>query len=503
MIIRLNLFLFFMLSGISVLAQNKNGYYRAASGLVSNQKETIHFTAPASEPGHTVSLFPTEFAESQFKANEATRLLNSIRGHIIEKVQLVYTSYRQSPDFDQKALNAKRLSAFYNLLPEAFANAQTEWELVSQTGANSPEEGRSYFHGFVIYWRPDPSTESMKSEISKLDSIFSPKEKKESSTSETSSGSTSSDGGHAFSSGSKTLTLPDGTKMTLDRSIPEDSLWMYIKPSGSGYSVINARYGDTAHTTVIVTEMSEAGYQRKRVWKLEDHKSETPFTPHSLISLGGNIQDSVFSSVIRRNNWHNTVFVADVTGSMSPYTAQLFAWLSFAANSNECAGFVFFNDGDKKSNGSKSVGKTGGIYSTKSHQYDSVYATAREAMKNGDGGDAVENDLEALIYAINELHPTGDIVLIADNWGPPRDLELFEKIKRPVHIILCGARGGVNPDYLFLARQFNGTLHTLNDDITNLGTMQDGETVKIGHQTFLLHEEHFIPLENFSKALGY
>jgi hypothetical protein len=83
----------------------------------------------------------------------------------------------------------------------------------------------------------------------------------------------------------------------------------------------------------------------------------------------------------------------------------------------------------------------------------------------------------------------------------PRDLSLVEKVKRPVHIILCGARGGVNPDYLFIARQTGGSVHTLTDDITGLDKLVDGDVVKVGFQNFLLHNEHFIPLENFSPLL--
>jgi hypothetical protein len=271
-----------------------------------------------------------------------------------------------------------------------------------------------------------------------------------------------------------------------------------MKPSGPDYSVVYAKYGDSAHTVVIVTEMSEMGHKRKRTWKFEEHKGpltlSSGFPPVSLHD-----PDSVVTSVMRRNTWENMLVVTDVTGSMSPYTAQIFAWLPNALATGKCAGFVFFNDGDQKKTPQKTVGKTGGIYGTSSVRSDSIYMAARKAMSGGDGGDQPENNVEAMIWAINNIPAGKDIVLIADNWATPRDLSLFEKVNRPVHIVLCGARGGVNPAYLFLARATRGTVHTVTDDVTNLADMQEGETVKVGFQTFLLNDGRFVPLENFGK----
>lgn len=483
-------------------------YKRAVSGLSSNKTSVVRFTVPAGSPGHNVSAFPTPFASAEFINGVNAAALS---GKAIEKVQLVYTTFAVSPSFDQKGLNGRRLTNLYKAFPKAFENPLTEWELVAQTGATNPEEGRGYFHGFVITWRPDASPELIRREMLLLDSLFSGikisgKPVDGSTTvggSSTTGGGTSSggstSGGSTGGSPDRELTYPDGKKVLLSRDIPEDSLWRYIKPSSENYSVITARWGDTAHTVVIVTEKTELGYKIKRTWKLDEHKGEpTLGGSGSFTKLALSTPDTVVTSVLRRNAWQNMVMITDVTGSMSPYTAQLFTWMPSALSTGKCAGFVFFNDGDNKKNSNKPIGKTGGIYSTQSQQFDTVFATAMSAMKNGDGGDAVENDLEAVIFALNMLSPQGDIVLVADNWGAPRDLELFAKINRPIHIIICGARGGVNPDYLFLARQTGGTVHTGADDITNLSTMKEGETVKVGFQTFLLHNDHFIPLENFN-----
>ncbi|HET6989858.1 MAG TPA: hypothetical protein VFJ43_00985, partial [Bacteroidia bacterium] len=396
---------------------------------------------------------------------------------------------RVSPDFDQQKLNQQRLKNLLSLLPDAFSNPLTEWQLIGQTGAKSPEEGRRYFHGFIITWRPDASPSLVKNEMNALDSLFLPKIHREELLSHT----TKKD---SLKIKEKVLTNPDGTTTVLDRNISEDSLWMYIKSADKGYTVVYAKWGDTAHTSVIVTEEAENGRKLKRKWKLEDHLSDTPVSAMNELDLHN--PDSVVTSVMRRNGWDHIVVVADVTGSMSPYTAQVLAWVPIGLAGGKCAGFVFFNDGDGKSSNEKNIGKTGGIYSVQTQHFDSVYYVMKKTMSAGDGGDIPENPVEAAIFSINHFPATSEIILIADNFSSPRDLELFAKVNRPVHIVLCGARGGVNPDYLFLARQTKGTVHTVHDDILNLSEMKDGDVVAIEGKHYMLKNEHFICLETFS-----
>ena len=122
-------------------------------------------------------------------------------------------------------------------------------------------------------------------------------------------------------------------------------------------------------------------------------------------------------------------------------------------------------------------------------------------MNNGDGGDLMENPVEASIWAIKKYNPTGDIVLVADNYSSPRDLQLYKDLNRPVHIILCGAVVGINPDYLFLARETHGSIHTLTDDVRDLDKMQDGDVVKIGNRHYELRGKKFICLEMLSDVV--
>jgi frataxin-like iron-binding protein CyaY len=485
------IFTFFFISLFSFLHAQVNDKFTAASnGLKGNAKLIREFSIPKTEAGHNVLQLEVPFSSAAFIS---PLLANAAKGKLIEKVQLIYTTFRESETFDQQKLNQQRLRNLLTILPDAFSNAMTEWELIGQTGAGSPEEGRNYFHGFIITWRPASSTTLLKEEMSRLDSLFMPKK-----TGGRKLDPLDTKKDPVTDKKMRIITNPDGSTTIINRDISEDSLWMYMKPSGEGYSVVYAKWADTAHKTVIVTETTQSGYKRKRTWILEDHFSETPTSGMTDIDLHN--PDSVVTTVLRRNPWPHMVIVADVTGSMSPYTAQVLHWVPTGLASGRCSGFVFFNDGDMKSTNQKNIGKTGGIYSIQSQNFDSIFRSLKKTMSSGDGGDLPENPVEAAIYSLNKFNENAEIILIADNFSSPRDLELYEKLTRPVHIVLCGARGTVNPDYLFLARQTNGSVHTVHDDITTLGQMKDGETIVIEGKTYLLKNEHFICLSTFSTA---
>ncbi len=486
----LRIFLSFMFVATFSFAQEKDrGMMWATNGLSSNKILVETFSIPENVPGRNVLVLEMPFANAEFIA---PLIASAAKGKLIEKVQLVYTTFRVSESFDQQKLNQQRLKNLHALLPDAFSNQLTEWELVGQTGAHSPEEGKKYFHGFVIIWRPDASVELEQKEMKMLDSLFLPTVRK---------GEFSDYSGKNDSAKNtvKELIMPDGKKLLLDHDIPEDSLWYYIKSSGDGFSVIDAKYGDKLHTTVVVTEMHDDGYKVKHTWQLNEHKQELHTT--GVFDVDPNFYDSVFTVVMRRNNFQSMVLVCDVTGSMSPYTAQIFAWISTGISGGKYFAFVFFNDGDKKTTDQKTIGKTGGFYGIQTMRFDSVYMEAKEAMTNGDGGDLMENPVEASIWAIKKYNPAGDVVLVADNYSTPRDLELYKKLNRPVHIVLCGAMTGINPDYLFLARQTHGSIHTMTDDIYGLDKMKDGDVVKIGERHYELRGEKFVCLEMFSNTV--
>ena len=125
--------------------------------------------------------------------------------------------------------------------------------------------------------------------------------------------------------------------------------------------------------------------------------------------------DSTLLKVFDRNKaWKDMLVVCDVTGSMSPYTAQLLFWIKSNQKLKTFKQIVFFNDDDNKSTNQTARTDETGIWSIESGNSTKVIETAFEAMQKGSHE---ENDLEAICYAIKKYPENkGNVVLIADNW---------------------------------------------------------------------------------------
>lgn len=195
---------------------------------------------------------------------------------------------------------------------------------------------------------------------------------------------------------------------------------------------------------------------------------------------------TVLNTLNRNNDWKKMLVVTDLTGSMSPYTAQLLLWFKLAHNTGRVEHLVFFNDGDGKPDSLKILGNTGGIYDIKPQSFEDIAALANTVVEKGTGGDEPENNVEALLHGIKACPACTEIVMISDNWASPRDLALLKQLNKPVRIILCGTEEGVNPDYLNLARDTGGSVHTIYEDIENLLTLNEGQEIKIGNEVFVV-----------------
>ena len=203
-------------------------------------------------------------------------------------------------------------------------------------------------------------------------------------------------------------------------------------------------------------------------------------------------EDFVVKSVLERNEWTEMLVVSDMTGSMTPYISQLLLWMKLNTTDERIKQFVFFNDGDTNLDEDKEVGKTGGIYTSKSKEYKDVENLAIQSMLNGDGGDSQENDIEALLEGIQLCPDCKENILIADNGSPMRDYELLEKLDRPIRVVLCGAEHGVKTEYLNLARATGGSIHLIEEDIMNLVEINEGEIIEINGMEYIIQENKFM-----------
>lgn len=194
--------------------------------------------------------------------------------------------------------------------------------------------------------------------------------------------------------------------------------------------------------------------------------------------------DPVVTKVLDRHpEWKNMLVVNDWTGSMYRYGAQVLEWHLLNYKHSGIKTITLFNDGDHKRGGEKEIGTTEGIYTEKADNVPKLLDLFNYVMLKGGGGDAQENDIEAILYAIEDKPDFSELILIADNSACVRDIELADRIGVPVRIILCGysKSNGVNKHYAYLAEVTGGGIYTIDEDIEDLKVKlnDDGEVISI------------------------
>ena len=212
----------------------------------------------------------------------------------------------------------------------------------------------------------------------------------------------------------------------------------------------------------------------------------------------GPVNDTVFSAVLNRNkHWKNKLIILDVTGSMRPYTDQVKMWYNLHFSQSDPIQFVMFNDGNNMPDDKKVIGKTGGIHYCIYCDKSTFNSKLDEARNAGGGGDAPENDLEATLAAINNCKNYSEIILVADNYSTVKDIALLRLVNKPVKVILCGVYDSrILSDYLDIAYQTKGSVHTMEEDILNLGNSLEGMKIRIGKHYYVLTRGKFVYYTN-------
>jgi hypothetical protein len=213
------------------------------------------------------------------------------------------------------------------------------------------------------------------------------------------------------------------------------------------------------------------------------------------------LKDSTIFRAFKRNpNWKKISLVVDMTGSMFPYIGQLLIWYKQNYESEKVMYYTLFNDGGELADELKKVGLAGGVYSFEAKDFKKFKKDIDETRKKGgerQGGDEPENDLEAVYKAITTLKSYGDIVLVADD-SPVRDMALLKRIKKPIHVIICGTAKGINSEYLKIAYQTKGSIHTANADL-DMKTVVNGLEFTIDDDIFLFKNGEFIWMDTVVK----
>lgn len=418
--------------------------------------------------GSKVLYLPMEYGKSGFSIQQEEAIKNLKNANVI-RVDMVYSDYPAKVDFSP--LTKKRLEALYKILPQLFSNNKIEFRKVRQTIGKTKDVAATLEHGFFIYFRPIPVKGSGLKEVTKLKSLL----KDAGLEPSVPKSSDSSFWCWQLIINVDTIDLPEvpeGATREISRIAVKDALSMgYISPDNEKLFLA---WGDSAY-------------------HIKDHRDEDCLSEDGSYFIY-DLVDTTVTKVFSRHNWSRSLIISDVTGSMHPYTSQLLKWLKLNLIDNEKKYFVFFNDGDDKDDKEKKVGVTGGIYSVFTSQYDEVEKTIIKAMTNGSGGDAPENNIEALIESNKICKDCDSVIMIVDNWAPIKDISLLKLYSKPVKVVVCGVFDRINKDYLKLARDTKGSIHLIEEDIYNLSEIKEGETIKINGVIYKLIKGEFVDL---------
>ncbi len=218
---------------------------------------------------------------------------------------------------------------------------------------------------------------------------------------------------------------------------------------------------------------------------------------HQIIAGEKQSPDSTAIKVLDRHpEWKNALVVVDWTASMYRQGAMVVQWQQAHLDESRIRHFVFFNDGDQKYDNEKIVGETGGIYATSATTLPELLPTIEAVTLGGEGGDHRENDLEALLEGIVGCPECEQIILIADNSGPVRDMALLELLDLPVHVVLCAVyKDEIETDYLEIVDFTDGSLHTRDRDLYGLQDQLVKGILTVGEKQYTKRRNHWVKYE--------
>jgi hypothetical protein len=354
------------------------------------------------------------------------------------RVDIVYSKYplRGGMYPEIYPLLFSRLVKLFQMDP-ALNSSEIKWNKVLQTNCVNDEQVGRLFHGIVIWYHTQSEWDSI------IAALPLPGEPGKSANEKPEQKQVQSD---YVNDVMNTDMIPDSVKNAIKGLSTE-------KQKDKVRSYLEARIRKAPDVSLAKASAKEVGMMK--------HQIEEFLSKH-----GSN--DVVVSKVLDRHaEWQNMVVVNDWTGSMYQYGAQVLQWHVLNYKRSGITTLFLFNDGDEKSDHRKVVGETGGIYHEKADNISKLLDLFHLIMLKGNGGDGPENDIEAILEALETNPDCTNILLIADHNSCVRDIELADRIRVPVKIILCGYLKGspMNPDYVYLAKKTNGGIYTIEEDI--------------------------------------
>lgn len=542
--------LFVALTGLQIL-----GFGQTSREYRLKRISTSHY-----QPVNT----DTNFINIPMDFNDIVPLakIRSISLDKIQSISLVYTKFKVSETFDQLNLNNQRIHYLYSIIPGLKEKKNIQWIWIEQTGCDNPEACKEYFHGLVIKLISEEEILSSSMEAISLKYYMDKCEGKSLDTKTLDSLASLPKSKIIKKCNTRIVKTKTANRIGRPRTWDSEvkgKILKAMKNEINGNDIISLQLEIDKKGEVVSVEGAEQLKQSKKIMNMlykdlkftkskfngkfvptnailnfykSDGKIQASFITKPMLPEGiifdidsfnfqikevtscsyidttrnfsyDNFEPPVIIKVLDRNKkWKNCLVATDVTGSMAPYLGQFLYWHKLNLNAKDKNDkFVFFNDGDNMSDNLKNTGMVGGIYTLETKNYPELLTALLEAQQNGGGGDMPENNFEAALKGLQEFPESEGIIMIADNWATPRDMELISKIKVPIHFIICGTRCGVNPAWLELVYKNGGSIHTIESDIERLSKLKENEELVIGPQTFVLKSGKFISKTSL-KELG-
>lgn len=112
-----------------------------------DEYEKVHIHQLKTKQPNTIKL-KMNYAGNTFVSKSN---MNALQNNEILQVDLVYTSFKRDANFDQLALNKKRITQLKKE-HSIFSNKNIKWQFIEQEGATDFKEAKDYFHGFVVHF---------------------------------------------------------------------------------------------------------------------------------------------------------------------------------------------------------------------------------------------------------------------------------------------------------------------------------------------------------------
>ncbi|MCR9171293.1 MAG: hypothetical protein NXI10_02290 [bacterium] len=500
---------------------------------------------PKSEPN--LVIIPSSFSQ------EALKKVDSRKSGHLQSVYYIYTGYRQNPSFDQRRLNQQRIQKLAEWAPEVLENPYIEWKIIEQTGCTSPQMGKSYFHGFVLEYRSEVSTNDREAEIANLEAFL----KNPTAGFDLMNDPTLSELNGDLQNGllreiPTNDHTPEPEKMDRQANFPEGNfaLYQYFKQNIPGGGEVAKNRDDEwvplsfevdEHGTISDVRFSEAKtYMQKTI---EDVLSAMPKWDPAIkngkpVASRVNIDLRMSYSPIVRGMYNRdgkkpkftqdeaaafaiknaapdeqteariaTVERSPVYRSMeevitrekvamvmdvtTSMSLHLASMNWWVANSADSLNVVHYTFFNDGDNVDDKKKKSGKTGGIyHGTKLRDLPATLMEAMRNGNGGDVTENDFEAVLAAQNQQTNADALLLIVDNFSDVRDEQLLSQIQMKTHVLVAGDVSTVRECYLNLAKATGGDVF-VNGRRIYLGNVQKGGRIIIAESTYTFDGNKF------------